>query len=121
MTSTFGLTTAFTGPVGATGLTSPTGFAMSLVLVPTGVDATFATALVCCASDGGLTAGGVVGFPYMRANPMSVAATKSVEASAPHFVLRFQNNAAIITGDIAAKPEKANRTAISKMPCFSFK
>ena len=41
--------------------------------------------------------------------------TQSVDARAPHFVLRFQKSAAIIIGDIAAKPEKANRTASSKM------
>src|ERR1035438_6791844 len=45
----------------------------------------------------------------------SQPATQRVEASAPYFVLRFQNRAAIITGAIAANPEKANRTASSKM------
>ena len=32
--------------------------------------------------------------------PTSQAATHNVEAKAPHLVLRFQNSAAIITGDI---------------------
>ena len=38
---------------------------------------------------------------------MRLAATKIVAAKAPHLVLRLQNNAATITGDMAAKPEKA--------------
>src|ERR1051325_3660049 len=65
------------------------------------------------------------GWPGLGAAPSEIfckyqvstsqAATHSVEASAPYFVLRFQNRAAIMTGAIAAKPEKANRTASSKM------
>src|SRR5438093_1626097 len=47
--------------------------------------------------------------------PARQAATQSVAVSAPHFVLRFQKSAAIITGDMAAKPENANRTANSKI------
>ena len=69
----------------------------------------------------GLGAGGTAGFPCIMAKVMSEAATNSVEASAPHLVLRFQNNAAIITGDMAAKPENANRMATSKIPCLAFK
>src|SRR5581483_1129552 len=50
-------------------------------------------------------AGGGAGLPCSIANPNNVSATKIVDASAPHLVLRFQNSAAIITGAIAAKPE----------------
>src|ERR1035437_7469673 len=41
------------------------------------------------------------------AEPIKHAATNSVDASAPHLVLRFQNSAATITGAIAANPENA--------------
>ena len=51
-------------------------------------------------------AGFVGGLHEGRSRPGS-AATNNVEASAPHLVLRFQNSAATITGDMAAKPEKA--------------
>src|SRR5579859_5057594 len=60
---------------------------------------------------------GAAGVPCKQAKVVKVPATNSVEASAPHLVLRFQNSAAIITGAIAANPENANRIAISKMPC----
>src|SRR5579884_693079 len=66
-------------------------------------------------------AGGGAGLPCSSPEAIKVTATKRVEASAPHLVLRFQNSAAIITGAIAAKPENANRIAISKMPCFSLR
>src|SRR5437763_1083774 len=49
------------------------------------------------------------------AAPITEAATKSVEARAPHLVLRFQKRAAIMIGAIAAKPENAKRTARSKI------
>ncbi len=42
------------------------------------------------------------GGPNEEARP-----TNKVAASAPHLVLRFQNSAATMTGDMAAKPEKA--------------
>ena len=51
--------------------------------------------------------GGAAGFPWRKPVAIRLAATNTVAASAPHFVLRRQNNAATITGDIAAKPEKA--------------
>lgn len=43
------------------------------------------------------------------------AATHSVEAKAPHFVLPRQNSAAISSGDSAAKPVNAYWTATVKM------
>ena len=39
------------------------------------------------------------------ATAATVIATQSVTASAPHFVLPFQNSAEINNGDIAANPE----------------
>ncbi len=49
------------------------------------------------------------------ATAVTASATQMVEASAPHFVLPRQKSAAIISGDIAAKPEKAYWMAISKI------
>ena len=56
------------------------------------------------------------------AKPINVAATNNVEASAPHLVLRFQNRAAIMTGAIAANPEKGEAHRDFKdTPCFSLR
>src|ERR1700684_4305706 len=52
----------------------------------------------------GAATGGDTGFPCKKPVPIRVAATKIVAANAPHLVLRFQNNAATITGAIAANP-----------------
>ncbi len=75
-----------------------------------------------CPSAGKIRAMGCPGFGAMGSErcckyqvPASQAATQRVEARAPYLVLLFQNNAAIMTGAIAAKPEKAKRTANSKM------
>jgi hypothetical protein len=68
--------------------------------------AAVATAFVegLAAADGG--AGGA-GFPCRKARADQAGRDKKVAANAPHLVLRRQNIAATITGDMAAKPEKA--------------
>jgi hypothetical protein len=45
----------------------------------------------------------------------TASATQTVDASAPYFVLPFQNNAAIKSGDNAAKPENPYWIASSKI------
>src|SRR4051794_37578839 len=63
----------------------------------------FAGAVVCVVAGGA----GLTGVPCNEAKPIKVAATNNVAANAPHLVLRFQNNAATMTGAIAANPENA--------------
>ena len=60
------------------------------------------------AAGGGTTA-------WSTAVAPTVPAVHSVTASAPHFVLPRQNNAASTIGSIAAKPEKAYWVAMAKM------
>ena len=73
------------------------------------------------AAGGGLTGSGRAAARVClaaRRSRSSVAATKSVEASAPHLVLRFQNSAAIITGAMAANPRRRSEWRFQKCPAF---
>src|SRR5262245_53971679 len=62
-----------------------------------------------------LPGGGAGTVAWNTATATTAASTHSVDARAPHFVLPFQNSAAIRSGDSAAKPENAYWTASSKI------
>src|SRR3954453_11891298 len=121
-----GLTTPAASSFVLSLISAASGFGPGTVLsVASGVVPLATAALVSGLATGATAtaglAGGNAGDPWRHAKEIKVPATKSVEASAPHLVLRFQNSAAIITGAMAAKPENAKRIAISKMPCLDLR